>query len=310
MKKIILTIALTVSLFAGKNIMPENTVAVVNGMALFEEELQQEVNVLMPMSAYHASAKKSSLDKTKEKAMKVLIKNTLLYQYGLSIGIKPSDKVMKETYKKLLDELKSKDKIESELKKVGLSLEILEKRFAKKSVLEQLYEKELKVVKTQDQLKEYYKKNAYKFKEPEKIKVSLIYVKNDPTDPKGRVNAKAKAQEALAKIKAGEDFGDIAAKYSDAMSRIKGGDMGFLHKGRLHENVEKEAYKLNVGEVSKIVEKDVGFYIVKITDKKEPKQLSFDTIKKGLEKDLIQKEEKKKKEDLLEKLRAKAKIIK
>jgi len=150
----------------------------------------------------------------------------------------------------------------------------------------------------------------YKFKVPEKIKASLIYVKNNPTDPKGRSKGKAKAEEALNKIKSGEDFADIAAKYSNAMSRIKGGDMGFLHKGRLHENVEKIAFSMKVGEVSGIIEKDVGFYIIKVTDKTQAKQLPFKKIKKSLEKDLIKKEENKIKKDLLEKLKSKAKIIK
>ncbi len=310
MKKIFLVITFTFTILLGKNIMPENTVAVVNGMALSKEDLQEEVNILMPMSAYHASAKKSSLNKTREKAMKVLIKSTLLYQHALSLGIKPDDTELKKIHKKLIDELGSKKIVERELSKVGLSMEILKKRYAKKSVLEQLYVKKLKVTKTEAELKEYYKKNMYKFKIPEKVKVSLIYIKNNPTDPKGRSKGKAKAAEALSKIKSGEDFGDIAAKYSNAMSRIKGGDMGFLHKGRLHENVEKKAFNMKVGEVSDIIEKDIGFYIVKVTDKKAPKQLPFKKVKKSLEKDLIKKEENRIKEDLLEKLESKAKIIK
>lgn len=310
MKKILLVITFAFTILLGKNIMPENTVAVVNGMALSKEDLQEEVNILMPMSAYHASAKESSLNKTRKKAMEVLIKSTLLYQYGLSLGIKPDDTELKKIYKKLINELGSKKIVERELNKVGLSMEILKKRYAKKSVLDQLYVKKLKVTKTEAELKEYYKKNMYKFKVPEKIKASLIYVKNNPTDPKGRSKAKAKAEEALNKIKSGEDFADIAAKYSNAMSRIKGGDMGFLHKGRLHENVEKIAFSMKVGEVSGIIEKDVGFYIIKVTDKTQAKQLPFKKIKKSLEKDLIKKEENKIKKDLLEKLKSKAKIIK
>jgi parvulin-like peptidyl-prolyl isomerase len=167
----------------------------------------------------------------------------------------------------------------------------------------------MKVTKTEEQLKEYYEKNKHKFKEPEKVRVSIVYVKNDPTDPKGKSKAKTKIQEAYKKIKAGEDFGDIAAKYSNAMSRVKGGDMGFLHRGRLNQDVEDEAFRMKEGETSKIIEKDIGFYIVKVTGKKKQNLLTFQQIKKSLEKDLIKKEEKKKKADLLKELRAKAKII-
>jgi len=242
--------------------------------------------------------------------MKALIDSTLLYQYALSLGIKPDKTIMEGVYDKLLKKLGSKKAIDTELEKLNLSVEKLSKLYAKNSVFAQLYEKEIKTIVTDAELKEYYEKNKYKFKEPEKIRVSLIYVKNDPTDPKGRSKAKAKIEEALEKIKSGKDFADIAAKYSDAMSRIKGGDMGFLHRGRLNESVEKEAYSLKKGEMSSIVEKDIGFFIVKVTDKKEPNQLSFEKIKEKLRNDLVKKSEDKKKAVLLDKLMSRAKIIK
>jgi len=310
MKKVFLVIILTISLFAKGALMPENTVAVVNGMALSKDDLQIQINILIPKSSYHASVKPESAKKLKVKAMKALIDSTLLYQYALSLGIKGDNSIMDGVYKKLIKAYHSDKAIDIELKKIGLNLEMLKKLYMRDSVQAQLYKKEIEEKITNSELKEYYEKNRYKFKMPEQVRVSLIYVKNDPTDPKGRSKGRAKAEEALKKIKAGEDFGEVAEKYSNAMSRIKGGDMGLLHKGRLNESVEVEAYRLKKGEMSGIIEKDVGFFIVKVTDKKEPKQLSFEKIKTSLLKDLKKKRETRKKEDLLNMLRAKAKIIK
>jgi len=310
MKKIFLIILLSISLLAEKNVMPENTVAVVNGMALSKEDLQVQINILIPKSSYHASVKGESAKKLKVKAMKALINSTLLYQYALSLGIKGDKSIMDGVYKKLIKAYHSDKAIEFELKKIGLTLEMLKKLYMRDSVQAQLYKKEIEAKINDKELKEYYKKNKYKFKMPAQIRVSLIYVKNDPTDPKGRSKGKAKAEEALKKIKEGEDFGEVAAKYSNAMSRIKGGDMGLLHRGRLNEDVEAEAYSLKKGEMSGIIEKDVGFFIVKVTDKKEPKQLSFEKIKASLLRDLKKKRETKKRENLLNNLRVKAKIIK
>lgn len=309
MKIFILLVSLTASLLIAKNIMPENTVAVVNGMALFEEDLQQEVDILVPKSSYHASVKGKKLEDIREKAMKKLIDSTLLYQYALSIGIKEDKTIMEGVYKKLLNKTGSKEAVEFELKKLGLSIKKLTKTYAKDSIIRQLYEKKIRVSISQDELKSYYKNNKYKFKEPEKVRASLIYIKNDPTDPKGRSKAKLKAQEILEKIQKGAVFADMASKHSNAMSRIKGGDMGILHRGRLDSTIENEAYEMKKGEMSDLIEKDVGFYILKVTDKLEAKQLSFEQIKKGLKKDLIKKEEEITKTSLLKKLRAQAKII-
>ena len=287
MKIFILLVSLTASLLIAKNIMPENTVAVVNGMALFEEDLQQEVDILVPKSSYHASVKGKKLEDIREKAMKKLIDSTLLYQYALSIGIKEDKTIMEGVYKKLLNKTGSKEAVEFELKKLGLSIKKLTKTYAKDSIIRQLYEKKIRVSISQDELKSYYKNNKYKFKEPEKVRASLIYIKNDPTDPKGRSKAKLKAQEILEKIQKGAAFADMASKHSNAMSRIKGGDMGIFHRGRLDSTIENEAYEMKKGEMSDLIEKDVGFYILKVTDKLEAKQLSFEQIKKGLKKDLI-----------------------
>ena len=309
MRHIVLILALSLTILAKNILLPESTIAVVNGMALYEDDLQVEIDAIMPWSAYHASTKGKKLDEVKEKAMKKLIDTTLLYQYALSVGIKPDKTIAENVYKKLLDEFGSKEKVEKELNKQHLSIDIITKLYNRNSALGHLYAKKIEHTISDKELKEYYEKNMYKFKEPEKIRISLIHVRNDPTDPQGKSKAKEKAEEALKKLKDGEAFADVASKYSNDMSRIKGGDMGFLHRGRLNEAVDKEAFSLKAGETSGIIEKDIGFFIVKVTEKKKQNQLPFKKIKRSLRKDLKKKYEDKKRDDLLLKLRAKAKII-
>jgi len=87
-----------------------------------------------------------------------------------------------------------------------------------------------------------------------------------------REEAKQKAEEVLAKLKAGGDFAKLAAEFSDCPSKNMGGEMGWL----AHEKYQlaEKLYALEkVGEVSAdIVESDYGFHILKFTGVKTPEE--------------------------------------
>lgn len=79
------------------------------------------------------------------------------------------------------------------------------------------------------------------------------------------VALRQKADSLLSAIKGGEDFGQLAAKYSqDKASNSKGGRMGWISSGMYPLAFELEAWKLPEGEISKeVVESPVGYHILK-----------------------------------------------
>ncbi len=311
MIKIVLAILITAQLWADESSeksVKKFTLASVNGTLINQVDIKYEVSRLMPETFYHATVTDEKLAKVEAEALENVIDNTLLYQHAKETGLRISDKAFEEAKKKTLSAYPSKAHFEAAVKKYGYSLESFFAALRVKMLLEKQYDKEIRASFTQDELKAYYEKNKYKFKEPEKLHIWMIYVKNDPSDPDGRQKARTKIEEAEKKIKEGADFGDIAAKYSNAMSRIKGGDMGYLHKGRLEPFVDEVAFALQSGEMSAIIEEDVGCYIVKVDGKQPARQLTFDEIKKSLETDLVKKTQKKRKSDLLKRLKEKADI--
>ncbi|BBG66101.1 peptidyl-prolyl cis-trans isomerase PpiD [Hydrogenimonas sp.] len=313
MKKFIfLFISLTaVYLFAssdtnttGKN----GVVATVNGYNITKAELDRQVGILMPRSFFHSTVTPEKLKEVEKDALKELVKKHLLLQYAKKRGYKIPDSIVEREEKKIKKAFGSQERFEAALKRSNLTYDEFKKELLNDLLMQKLYDKEIKTDLTEEDLKEYYEKNKYKFKVPEKIKVRIIYVRNDPTDPKGHEKALKRAQEALDKIKNGENFADIASKYSNAMSRIKGGDMGFVHKGMLDEPIEKVAYSLKKGEVSDIVETPKGFYIIKLEEISPAVQLDFDQVKENLKKELKSKYENRKLEAILKQMRQSAEI--
>ena len=139
------------------------------------------------------------------------------------------------------------------------------------------------------------------------IKVSHILISvnyatdaSDDDKTKAKNEAKAKAQEALDKLKAADKskiadtFSELAKEYSnDDSSKDDGGNLGFINTDTLGSNYDKlvtEAYKLKDGEYSSnIVETELGYHLVYRTETKEKADLESvrDTIVDALVSDYL-----------------------
>lgn len=310
MNRLFLIIVLSVSLFGDKTLLPESTVAVVNGIAISVDERDKEVGKLLPKAYFHSTVNDEKLKNLQEQALESLIEKTLLYSYALSKNINITESEVDDVMTNLAVRYGSKEALEDAVKRLGFTKATFRDAVKKDEVLKKLYKKEIEVEIGDKELQEYYDKNMYKFKEPEKIRVRLIHVRNNPEDPDGREKAKKRIDEAFKNLQDGVDFADVAAKYSTAMSRIKGGDMGYLHRGRLQKDVEDVAFSMDINDTSSIIEQDIGYFIVRVEDKLVSNQLPFEKVKDGLAKDLKKKEENRRKSELLERLMQNSVIVK
>ena len=91
------------------------------------------------------------------------------------------------------------------------------------------------------------------------------------------VEAKAKAIEEIAlRLSRGESLSALAAELSeDEASKPRGGDLGFFSVARISPEFFVEAEKLKVGQTSKPFQSHMGFHIVKLTEMKPIRLLSF-----------------------------------
>lgn len=88
------------------------------------------------------------------------------------------------------------------------------------------------------------------------------------SDDSVNAQAKAKADEVLAKVKAGGDFGDLAKQYSQDSTASAGGDLGWFGRGQMVKEFEDVAFALQPGQTSDIVKTKYGYHIIKVIEKK------------------------------------------
>lgn len=79
---------------------------------------------------------------------------------------------------------------------------------------------------------------------------------------------RARADEALSKLRSGGNFSQVAATYSDAPDALQGGDMGWRAQDRLPELFATTLAALKEGEVSGIFRSPAGFHILKLKERR------------------------------------------
>jgi len=155
-----------------------------------------------------------------------------------------------------------------------------------------------------EEVQSYYEDNREQFKSEEKVVVEYIElspdnllseVNVDQSDVDEVVDARIEAAEArksrhvaqillevqdddshlekMAEIRkaldAGEEFAELAREYSeDYGTSEQGGDLGYLQPGDLPAPLEGALDQLAVGEVSGVVESDLGLHLLKLLDEK------------------------------------------
>ncbi|ALK31023.1 SurA N-terminal domain-containing protein [Burkholderia plantarii] len=146
---------------------------------------------------------------------------------------------------------------------------------------------------TDADIRKYYDENTARYRTEAQVRVSHIFIAAARgASAADKAAAKAKADQLLADVTAHPDqFAQIAEKNSqDAPSAAKGGDLGYVTRGSTAGGpaFDDAAFALKPGEVSKVVESDLGYHILKATDVKPAVVKPFDEVKDSIAAELKQ----------------------
>lgn len=289
-KKKILAISLILVLFAGvftgcikqKNdtSVEKNIVAKVNGEIISKEDFNKNFSIVeRSYNKWYGEDiwsqeidGKTLLQIVKEQVLEKLITEELITQEAKKMGLKIDNEQIDEMYKGFSEQLEK----DEELKKFYEEKNI-DEEFVKKQMRMELYVNEFRNrVFVEAGLDDEEKLNELVKNYPTEVKVRHILVKDEKL-----------ANELLERIKAGEDFAELAKQYSeDPGSKENGGDLGYFSKGVMVPEFEDAAFSLKVGEVSEPVKTKFGYHIIKTEGIKTIEELK----KEGLEEDRLEAE--------------------
>ena len=95
----------------------------------------------------------------------------------------------------------------------------------------------------------------------------------DGASPEELADARDEAEDIVARLNAGANFGRTAAAESDGRQALEGGDLGWRKAEELPTLFENIVPKLDKGELSEIVRSSSGFHIIKLMDTRGAERL-------------------------------------
>jgi len=245
------------------------------------------------------------------KVLDRIIEEKLIEQEAKKTGIKVTSKEIEGA----VEDVKQKNKInQEELEKAlaaeGLTLEAFKKDLERRILRSKLVSSAVKLEQKpgEKELREFFQNNLNHYGVNESYRPAhiLFFIPQDAMPEQIR-GIRKRSQKVLEKIKEGADFAKMAMEYSeDTSTRKEGGDLGYFKKGELLPALEREASKLQIGEVSGLIRTELGFHILRLLDRKGGEAPPFEEIKEKVEADYYEQELGKAFQQFLSKLKEKS----
>src|SRR4030042_6676994 len=137
--------------------------------------------------------------------------------------------------------------------------------------------------------RDVYQKNIDRYRSNESYRPSqILFLIPKGATPEEIREIRKKCEKVLEKVKGGEDFGEMVLLYSEDISANDRGDLGYFKKGELLPEFEKEALRLQIGEVSGIIRTNFGFHVIKLLDRQGGTPLPFEEVREKVLADYFQ----------------------
>mgnify|MGYP003393193780 CR=1 FL=1 len=137
----------------------------------------------------------------------------------------------------------------------------------------------------------YYQYHPEQFRRPETRLARHILITINDTIAENTRSAAGKRINAIQArlVKEPQRFEEQALKHSECPTALDGGKLGDLPRGKLFPELEKALFELKAGEVSGVLESELGFHVLRCDTITEAGILGFDDAKQHIRKLMEQK---------------------
>ncbi len=291
--------------------LPAGPIAKVNGTEIDREEFVKKYTKMTKAFTTRKKDIPEGLAKRyKQSIVKQLVDKELLSQEVKKLNVQvPAADLDKEfaDYKKMF---RTDENFERYLKSSDITEAQIKDNISHNLAVNALLDKSGDLKVADAEVKAYYDENKARYEVKEQVRASHILLKvAKDADKAADAAAKAKADKVYAEAKKkGADFAELAKKNSEGPTAPRGGDLSYFTRGRMVPEFDKAVFTMDVGQVSAPIRTQFGWHVIKVTDKKEGKQRSFEEVKESIDKLLRNKKSRKAKVDLLKRLQETAKV--
>lgn len=268
----------------------EKIVAIVGNEVITHSELE---DALKPVyKQYQALFKGKELaekcKRAREEILNQMIKDKLILQEAKKLNITVEDEAVEAKLKEMIDKFPSEEKFFEALKNEGLTLDALREKYREQLIIRKLTNIEVraKITLGPQEILDYYNAHLEEFTEPEQVRLKTILIRVRKGDDEEAI--RARLEEIMSMLKEGMDFGRLALICSEGPEARNRGDLGFIEKGQLLEDIDRVVFGLKPGEISEPIRTNVGYHIFKVEAKKKARVKEFNEVREEIEDKLFQ----------------------
>lgn len=238
------------------NIFSRPYVATVNGAKIYLDEYQIRLNQKMSMLSKDVLLNEPNyVTRLEEEVLDGMITEKIMYlraqELDISVGASElEDKIneIKKDYGEDFINLLAQENIRFDQWKEELKKEMFLQKLVAVDV-------NSKIRVSDDEAEDYYNEHRNNYRVESRVHVQQIVVRDFD-----------RAQEILARLKAGEDFAKLAANLSIGPEARQGGDLGYITRQVMPEPLEEAIFKLPINKISPVIQSPYGFHIFKVLD--------------------------------------------
>jgi peptidyl-prolyl cis-trans isomerase SurA len=241
----------------------DRVVASVNDEAITLSEVQEEGQPVIRkiFQDYVGPERERRVEEAQQRLMDDLVDRRLMYQIAKQEGLLPSPAEVQGA----IDELKRNNNAADDaqfralLKAEGLTLEQIRRSVAERLAIGRMLIRQVRssIVLGEDELLKYYSANTQKFQRAPSADIQHILFPIASGQEEAAV--KARAEEALGKIRSGGDFLQVGKESAGAVA-----DEMTVHRGELAPDIEAAAFGLPPGAASDLIRTAGGFHLLKV----------------------------------------------
>jgi peptidyl-prolyl cis-trans isomerase SurA len=258
----------------------ERIIARVNNNIVTQKQFQRKQQELRAQLAreYSGAELEAQFKEQSKNLLRDLIDQDLMVQKAKDLDMKVETDVVKR-----LDEIRkeshfaTQDELQAEVEKQGMLWEDFEDNIRRNLLMREVIGREVgsRIIVTHADTRKYYDAHKQDFAFPEGVHLGQILISTDNRKPE---EAEKRGKEALAEIKAGARWADVAKKYSDHASASEGGDIGFFKEGTLAPAIADAIAKLDDNETTGLIQTKFGYMIVKVFERRKQGIANYEEV--------------------------------
>ena len=212
---------------------------------------------------------KVQTEERQKNALRDLIDQSLLVQRGKDMGISVETEVIKRLDQiRIQNNLTSMEDLEKAVSGTGINWEDFKDNIRKGLLTQRVISQEVgsHINISKEEVAKYYEDHKAEFVRPEQVALREIVVSTEGKKDSELPDLKKKAETARKRVEDGEEFAEIAKRFSDGSTAKQGGFLGIYKRGELSKELEDTVFKMKKNDLTEVMDTKQGYLVLQVLE--------------------------------------------